>query len=63
MVLFCLEGVAQKVSDPRFSHFVASPLPVINDQSLSNQTRLRTSMTLITGRQVLGGHLDCSVLI
>ena len=24
---------AQKVSDPRFSHFVA-PLPVINDQSL-----------------------------
>ena len=29
-------GGAQKVSDPRFSHFVAPPpLPVINDQSLS----------------------------
>ena len=33
-VLPCLEGGAQKVSDPRFSHFVAPPLPVINDQSL-----------------------------
>ena len=32
-VLPCLEGGAQKVSDPIFSHFVA-PLPVINDQSL-----------------------------
>ena len=30
------EGRVQKVSDPRFSHFVA-PLPVINDQSLSEQ--------------------------
>ena len=29
-------GGAQKVSDPRFSHFVAPPpLPVINDQSLT----------------------------
>ena len=27
-------GGAQKVSDPRFSHFVAPPLPVINEQSL-----------------------------
>ena len=33
-MLPCLErGDARKVSDPRFSHFVA-PLPVINDQSL-----------------------------
>ena len=31
-VLPCLEGRAKKVSDPRFSHFVA--LPVMNDQSL-----------------------------
>ena len=32
-VLRCLEGGgAQKVSDPIFSHFVAPPLPVINDQ-------------------------------
>ena len=29
-----LRGV-QKVSDPRFSHFVAPPLPIINDQSLN----------------------------
>ena len=29
-------GGAQKVLDPRFSHFVAPPpLPVINDQSLT----------------------------
>ena len=28
-------GGAQKVSDPRFSHFVAPRLPVINDQSLT----------------------------
>ena len=36
MVLPCLDGGgAQKVSDPRFSHFVAPPLPVINDQSLN----------------------------
>ena len=36
-VLPCLEGGgAQKVSDPRFSHFVAPPpLPVISDQSLT----------------------------
>ena len=27
-------GGSQKVSDPRFSHYVAHPLPVINDQSL-----------------------------
>ena len=35
-VLPCLEqgGGGQKVSDPQFSHFVAPPLPVINDQSL-----------------------------
>ena len=35
-VLPCLEcgGGGQNVSDPRFSHFVAPPLPVINDQSL-----------------------------
>ena len=33
-VLPCLEGGAQKVSDPQFSHFVAPPLPVSNDQSL-----------------------------
>ena len=32
-VLPCLEGAAQKVSDQQFSHFVAPPLPVINDQS------------------------------
>ena len=31
-----LRGGAQKVSDPRFSHFVAPPLPVINDQSLNH---------------------------
>ena len=35
-VVPCLKGGGgvQKVSDPRFSHFVAPPLPVINDQSL-----------------------------
>ena len=27
-------GGAQKVLDLRFSHFVAPPLPIINDQSL-----------------------------
>ena len=27
-------SIAQNVSDPRFSDFVAPPLPVINDQSL-----------------------------
>ena len=33
----------QKVSDPRFSHFVAPPpLPVINDQSLRAYTWLDT---------------------
>ena len=32
-------GGAQKVSDPRFSHFVAPPLPVINDQSLNINVR------------------------
>ena len=36
-VLPCLEVGAQKVLDPRFSHFVA-PLPIINDQSLSIKT-------------------------
>ena len=32
-VLPCVKGGAQKVSDPRFSHFVA-PLPVSNGWSL-----------------------------
>ena len=33
-------GRAQKVLDPRFSHFVAPPsLPVINDQSLNSTSR------------------------
>ena len=32
--------MAQKVSDPRFSHFVAPPLPVINDQSLTEGNAL-----------------------
>ena len=42
-VLPCLEGGggAQKVSDPRFSHFVAPPLPVINDQSLKHFVEFR----------------------
>ena len=26
-----------KVSDPQFSHFVAPPLPIINDRSLGSQ--------------------------
>ena len=29
-------GGAQTVLDPQFSHFVAPPLPVINDQSLTD---------------------------
>ena len=38
-VLPCFEGGggAQKVWDPRFSHFVEPPLPVINDQSLNRR--------------------------
>ena len=40
-VLPCLEGGgAQKVSDSRFSYFVAPPLPVINDQSLRGGIRI-----------------------
>ena len=33
----CIEvgGGTQKVSDPKFPHFVAPPLPVINYQSLT----------------------------
>ena len=35
-VLPCLEGGAAKVLDPQFSHFLApTPLPLINDGSLS----------------------------
>ena len=30
-------GGAQIVSDPRFSNFVAPPLPIINDQSLNTK--------------------------
>ena len=33
-VLPWLEEGAHKISDPQFSHFVAPPLPVINDRSL-----------------------------
>ena len=37
-VLPCLEGGRKKVSDPRFSHFVAPPpLPIINDQSINEE--------------------------
>ena len=39
---FEMGGRAQKVSDPRFSHFVA-PLPVINGRSL-------TQTGILTGR-------------
>ena len=35
MKFYPYEKGVQKVSDPRFTHFVAPPLPVINEQSLS----------------------------
>ena len=35
---------AQQVLDPRFSHFVALPLPVINDQSLKRKEISPSSM-------------------
>ena len=31
------KGGAQKVSDQRFSNFLAPPLPIINDQLLNNE--------------------------
>ena len=49
-VLPCLEGGggrAQKVSDPRFSHFVA-PLQVINDQSLKVSDIFHYSLKKLT---------------
>ena len=33
-------GGAQRVSDPQFFHFLASRLPVINDQSLYRQAKM-----------------------
>ena len=51
-VLSCLEVGVQKVSDPRFSHFVAPPppLPVINDQSLRSGNCRQSAMNLSNSR-------------
>ena len=43
-----LRGGAQKVLDPRFSHFVA-PLPVINDQSLTETLYPLQYVALVLG--------------
>ena len=47
-VVPCLEGMAQQVPDPRFSHFVA-PRPVINDQSLVITTHITCSRKVLVG--------------
>ena len=49
---------AQKVSDPQFSHFVAPPpLPVINDQSLTQEILVSHSIKY-NGRILLRDTVD-----
>ena len=58
-VFHCFEGGgAEKVLDPQFSHFVATPLPVINDRSLitapvrrSRTKRAATTVSTLTSAQ------------
>ena len=59
-VLPCLEGEgARKVSDPRFSHFVA-PLPISSDQSLIEHGNRKSRMkgSVVNRMQRMNGYLS-----
>ena len=47
-------GRGRKASDLRYSHFVAPPLPVINDQSLSLVSIVYQSMLEIVDSSAVG---------